>query len=388
VRGSRALRSVEPYPFEELDRARQRAAAAGERLLDFGVGDPREVTPSFIREALVKAVDPVSSYPRAAGLPELRGAIAGWVLRRYGVRLDPDVDLIPTLGSKEVVFDLAQSVVDASEGKDLVGITAPGYTIPERGARWIGAGVLRLPLREERSFLPDLDDVDAALWRRMALLWVNYPNNPTGAVAPRELYERLAALAREHGFLLASDEAYSELYFAEGPPGSALQVSDLSNVVVVNTLSKRSSMTGYRSGFVAGDRELIAGLKALRPSTGVTPQEFVQRASIAAWGDEEHVDELRARYAAKRAVFLELFERRGVEVAGSVASFYLWVKVPDGEPSSRFASRLLDAGVVVAPGSFFGPEGEGYVRMAMVPTLEDCEAAAAVMSTVLREVRT
>jgi succinyldiaminopimelate transaminase len=388
MRGSRRLRTIEAYPFEELDRARARASAEGARLLDFGVGDPREVTAPFIRDALAAAIEPVSSYPRAAGLPELRAAIAAWIRRRFGASLDADVDVIPTLGSKEVIFSVAQSVVDADVGKDLVAVTAPGYTIPERGAHWIGADVLRLPLHEELGFLPDFDAVASDVWRRLAVLWVNYPNNPTGAVAPQILYERLAALAREHDFLLASDEAYSELYFDGSPPGSALAVGDLSNVLVVNTLSKRSSMTGYRSGFVAGDRDLIAGLKALRPSTGVTPQEFVQRASIAAWNDERHVEELRALYASKRSVFLDLFERRGIDVAGSAASLYLWVRVPGSESSARFAARLLEAGVVVAPGSFFGEEGEGFVRMAMVPPLEDCRAAADVLDGILREVRT
>jgi succinyldiaminopimelate transaminase len=387
VRGSRVLRTVEPYPFEELDRAKARALGEGRELIDFGVGDPREETPAFIRRALVESIEPVSSYPRAAGVPELRAAIAGWIGRRFGVGLDPATDLFPTLGSKEIVFALAQAVVDPTEGRNLVAVTAPGYTIPERGARWAGAQVLRLPLREEGDFLPDLDAVDGKTWSRLALLWVNYPNNPTGAVAPPGFYHRLAALAREHGFLLASDEAYSELYFEGSAPASALQVGDLTNLLVVNTLSKRSSMTGYRSGFVAGDRELVAALKSLRPSTGVTPQEFVQRASVAAWSDEAHVEELRASYAEKRAVFLELFRERGVRVAGSVASFYLWVKVPGGEASAAFAMRLLEGGVVVAPGSFFGPEGEGYVRMAMVPSLEQCRRAADRLAASLEEVR-
>jgi succinyldiaminopimelate transaminase len=387
VRGSRAVRTVEPYPFEELDRAKARALREGRELIDFGVGDPRGETPAFIRRALVEAIEPVSSYPRAAGLPELRDAIAGWVGRRFGVDLDPSTDLFPTLGSKEIVFSLAQAVVEPADGRDLVAATTPGYPIPERGARWVGADVLRLPLREGNDFLPDLDAVDDETWRRLALVWINYPNNPTGAVAPAAFYDRLAGLAREHGFLLASDEAYSELYFEGSPPGSALQVGDLTNVLVVNTLSKRSSMTGYRSGFVAGDRELIAALKALRPSTGVTPQEFVQRASVAAWGDEAHVEASRAGYAEKRAVFLELFRERGVEVAGSVASFYLWVKVPGGETSAAFAMRLLERGVVVAPGSFFGPEGEGFVRMAMVPALEACRRAADLFAASLEEVR-
>jgi aspartate/methionine/tyrosine aminotransferase len=208
-------------------------------------------------------------------------------------------------------------------------------------------------------------------------------------VAPLEYLRAAAELARRHGFLLVSDEAYSELWFDGGPPAGVLQVGDLSNVLALNTLSKRSSMTGYRSGFAGGDRELIAALKRLRPAVGVTPQEFVQRASAAAWGDESHVEENRARYAAKRRVFLDLFARTGVEVAGSAATFYLWVKVPGGTGSLAWALDLLERGdVIVAPGSFFGPEGEGYVRMAMVPTLQDCERAAEIMQGLLRpEVR-
>jgi acetylornithine aminotransferase len=214
---------VEPYPFEELDRRRNAAIAEGRALIDFGVGDPREVTPAFIREALVGAIEPVSSYPRAAGLPELREAIAAWILRRFDVAVDPASQLLPTLGSKEPVFGLAQAVVDAPAGRDLVVATAPGYPIPERGARFAGADVLHLPLLEANGFLPELDRVDPATWDRTAILWLNYPNNPTGATATRDLYVRAAELARRHGFLLASDEAYSELWFEGGPPVSALQ---------------------------------------------------------------------------------------------------------------------------------------------------------------------
>jgi succinyldiaminopimelate transaminase len=383
---SPAIRNIEPYPFEELDRRKREMHEAGRELIDFGVGDPREVTPAFIREALVAALAPVSSYPRAGGLPELREAVVGWVARRFEVSLDPDRDVLPLLGSKELVFSLAPAVLDPSAARDLTVVTAPGYTIAERGARYAGGEVLRLPLKERAAFLPDLEAVGDAVWERTAVLWLNYPNNPTGAVAPLAFLQRAADLARRHGFLLASDEAYSELWFGDGPPPSALQVGDLTNVLAIHTLSKRSSMTGYRSGFAAGDPEVIAALRALRPSTGVTPQEFVQRASVAAWNDEAHVEDHRARYAAKRAVFLSLFAERGVEVAGSRATFYLWVKVPEGRRSLDWALELLDrGGLIVAPGSFFGPEGEGFVRMAMVPTLEDCERAAAILAGLLPE---
>ena len=375
---------MDPYPFEALDRRRAEVAALGTPIIDFGVGDPREETPAFIRNALREAIEPVSSYPRAAGLPEVREAITGWVSRRFGGRaLDPDRDVIPTLGSKEIVFSLPASLLDPDAGKDTVVVTAPGYTTTERGAQYFGGEVVRLPLTEANAFLPDLDAVPEETWARAALVWVNYPNNPTGAVAPLSFYERLADLARANDFILASDEAYAELYFTSEPPVSALQLENLTNVLSVHTLSKRSSMTGYRSGFIAGDADLLHDLRTLRPSVGVTPQEFIQRASVAAWNDDAHVEELRKGYAVKRDVFLELFARRGVHVAGSEATFYLWVKPPGGEASEAFAMRLMERGIVVAPGSFFGPEGEGFVRMAMVPTLGDCERAAQLIDELL-----
>jgi succinyldiaminopimelate transaminase len=381
------LRDVEPYPFEALDRRKAEALEAGRPVIDFGVGDPREETPAIVRDALVAAVGPMSSYPRAAGLPPLRRAIAAWVGHRYGATLDPDTQILPTLGSKELVFSLAQAVLDPAGGKDLVLTTTPGYPIPERGARYAGGDVMRLPLTEANGFLPDLDAVPDDVWHRTALLWLNYPNNPTGAVAPLPFYEAAAERCRANDVLLASDEAYSELWFGDGPPAGALQVGDPDNVVVLQTLSKRSSMTGYRSGFAAGDPDLIGALQRLRPAVGVTPQEFVQRASIAAWGDERHVEANRARYAAKRAIFLELFARHGLHLAASEATFYLWVAVPDGRTSFDWALDLLDrADVVVAPGSFFGREGEGFVRMAMVPTLAECERAAAALDRIFAEV--
>ena len=385
---SPGIRRIEPYPFEELDRRKAEALEAGKDLVDFGVGDPREVTAPFIRAALRDTIEPISSYPRAGGIPQLRSAVAGWVGRRFGADLDPATQVLPLLGSKEIVFSLVQAVIDPAGGKDLVLVTAPGYPIAERGARFVGGEVRRLPLLEVSDFLPDLDGIDDATWDRAAILWLNYPNNPTGAVAPLELYRRAVDRCRRHDVLLASDEAYSEIWFEGGPTASALQVGDLTNVLAINSLSKRSSMTGYRSAFAAGDPELVAALKRLRPSVGVTPQEFVQWASVAAWSDESHVQDNRARYAEKRRLFLDMFERHGVRVAGSMATFYLWVAVPGDRPSLTWALELLErAGIVVAPGSFFGPEGEGYVRMAMVPTSTECRRAAERLDGVLSEVR-
>jgi succinyldiaminopimelate transaminase len=375
VQLSPVLADLAQYPFARLDDWKAEAAARGIDLIDFGMGDPREVTPQFIRDALVASLEPVSSYPRATGLPELREAIAGWIDRRFDVQVDAGTEIVPTLGSKEAIFSFAQVALGE---KRLVAIPEPAYPVYERGALFAGGAVASVPLRERDGWLPDLDAFDA--WDEIAVFWVCYPNNPTGAVAPLSFYEELAARAREHGFLLCSDEAYSELWFDE-PPVSALQVADRTNVVVFNTLSKRSSMTGYRSGFMCAPGEIVTALRTFRPTVGTAPQEFVQRASVAAWSDDAHVEDVRALYARKRATLLPALEEKGLRLAGSSATFYLWLDV--GEPSEAFARRLLDHGIVCAPGSFFGAAGDGYVRFALVPTQEQCERAAEILRRVL-----
>jgi len=375
MRLSPVLSELAQYPFARLDDWKAEAAASGIELIDFGMGDPREVTPAFIREALAASIEPVSSYPRATGLPELRQAISGWIDRRFGVSVDPATEIVPTLGSKEAIYSFAQIALG---DKRVIAIPEPAYPVYERGALFAGGSVATLPLLEKNGWLPDLDAFDA--WEEIALFWVCYPNNPTGAVAPLSFYEELAARAREHGFLLCSDEAYSELWFEE-PPASALQVEDRTNVVVFNTLSKRSSMTGYRSGLVCAPPEIGDALRSFRPTVGTAPQEFVQRASVAAWSDDGHVDEVRALYRRKRETILPALEERGLRLAGSEATFYLWLDV--GGSAEEFARRLLGHGIVVAPGSFFGDAGEGYVRLALVPTQEQCERAAAILREVL-----
>jgi succinyldiaminopimelate transaminase len=382
VHVSPVLAAQAVYPFVRIEEAKRRKAAEGVRIFDFGMGDPREPTDPLIKRALNEALDEATGYPTAVGLPEYREAVAAWIARRFGVSVDPVTELIPTYGSKEAIFLFAQVVLDSGSGKDVVLVPEPGYPVYERGALFAGAEVQTFPLAAENGFLPDLDAIDDETWSRTALIWVCYPNNPTGAVAPLAFYERLAERAREHDVLVCSDEAYTELWFDE-PPASALEVADQSNVVVFNTLSKRSSMTGYRCGFVAAPSEVIESLRKFRPNVGTAPQVFVQRAGVAAWGDEEHVERNRALYARKRQLFLDVFARRGAALAGSAATMYLWVEAPDGETSESFADRLLDHGIVVAPGSYFGPSGEGFVRFALVPTEQECAEAAALLEEVL-----
>jgi succinyldiaminopimelate transaminase len=361
------LTELGAYPFTRLEEERRRLVAAGVEVIDFGKGDPNEPTDPIIRQALVEALPERAPYPLAQGLPELREAAAGWLGRRFGASVDPDTEIVPTYGSKEAIFSLAQ--VLGTRGR-VVAFGEPAYPVYERGALFAGARVQTLPLRCENSFLPNLAELDDDV----ALVWVNYPHNPTGAVAPREFYAELAEAAARHDFVVGSDEAYTELWF-DKPPPSAVQVSDRSRIVVFQTLSKRSSMTGYRSGFVAGPPEIVAALKAYRPTVGTAPQEFVQRASVAAWNDERHVEETRARYRAKRDVLIPAIEASGWEIVASEATMYLWVVGPDPDV-------LLERGLIVSPGEMFGPSGEGYVRFALVPTLDECERAAEILREV------
>jgi succinyldiaminopimelate transaminase len=378
VRLNPVLADMKRYPFLRLIEAKRAALARGVDVIDFGVGEPREQTPAFIPRALARALDeePVSTYPAADGLPELREAVAAWAQRRFGVALDPDSEVIPTQGSKEAIFHLAQVV--AARG-DRVVVTTPGYPVAARGALFAGARVVDLELDAARGWQPDLDAVD---WDGIALLWLNFPNNPTAATASLALYEQAAALARTHDFVLASDEAYSELWFAGEAPIGALQLADRTNVVVFNTLSKRSSMPGYRSGFAAGDPEIVAALKRYRPNVGVAPQTFIQRAAAVAWADEDHVVEVRERYRAKRDALLPALLAAGLEPSGGDASFFLWLRVASGEDAESYALRLLDEhGIVIAPGPYFGPGGEGHVRIALVPTPADCRRAADLLAS-------
>ena len=301
------------YPFTELDDARARAAEAGESLIDFGVGEPAEPVPEFIRDEMLAALreEEVARYPLASGMADLRAAIAGWIDRRYGVEVDPEIEILPTLGTKEAIFHLAGLLHWPGSHRDLVVVTTPGYPVPARSARLAGAGVVELPLDPANGWLPRIDEIPEEAWHRISVVWINSPNNPTGSVVPLDFYEDLATRCRRHGVVLASDEAYSDIWFGEPPP-SVLQVSDPTHILAFHSLSKRSAIPGYRSGFVCGDPLLIGAMRQLRPSMGVTPKLFVQRASIAAWSDDAHAEEMRARYAAKRDVMLPALMAAGL----------------------------------------------------------------------------
>lgn len=367
------------YPLARLDALKDELRAKGQPLFDFGVGAPAEETPAFIREALIRGVSARSQYPTVAGKPQLRRTIADYLRRRFDVALDPDTEILASSGSKEAVFQLPLALIDPASEKRVVIYADPCYPVYERGTQFAGGICHPVALKAERRFLLEPDDLPDELLRRTALFWISYPHNPTGAVADLAYLRRLVEAAEKYDFVIASDECYADLYFGEPPP-SALQVSKR-RVLSFHSCSKRSGMTGYRSGFIAGDATLIAALAKMRSSIGVASPDFIQAAAIAAWSDDTHVEQRREIFRAKREKMLAFFAEKGLEAPWSEATFFLWVKVPRGYTSESYAERLLKEGIVVSPGSFFGA-GEGFFRVALVPTLEEMDEAIARWRTV------
>jgi succinyldiaminopimelate transaminase len=376
------LEELGEYPIALIQARARELRDAGLPVVDFSIGDPREPTPPFIRRALQEAVPEVSQYPTAAGLAELRAAIAGFVRRRFGVGVDPATQVVPTSGSKEGIFSTPFAFVDRAAG-DVVVYPTPGYPIYERGARFAGAELA--PVMLAGDFVMRAGDIPDEVWERARLVWICTPHNPAGSVTDAGELSALYARCRDAGALLLSDECYTDTYEDDvypGGPASVLQVADggVAGALVYLSTSKRSGMTGYRSGAIVGDADAIAALKALRSTTGTASPEFVQAAAVAAWSDDEHAAERRSIFAEKRRILRAAFHDLGAPVAASHAGLYLWVRVGD---DLAVTDRLLDAGVVVSPGRFFGEGGEGYLRLALVPTLDECADAADVLRRVL-----
>lgn len=367
------IRQLRPYPMVELARRKAELEARGVRVLDFGTGDPVEPTAPFIREALAAAVPAISQYPSVEGSPRLRRAIADWFRSRFGVTLDPDREVLPTSGSKEAMFHLPLTLVDPSSDRDTVVYPVPGYPVMEIGSLYANALTHAVPMTAANDYLMDPATIPESVLARSAIVWLNYPHNPTGQDLPAALWDAWVAARREHGFVLCSDECYTELYDGERP--ASLLERDREGCLVFHSLSKRSGMTAYRSGFVAGDGAIVSRYKAARAGMGVAVPVWVQAASEAAWRDEAHVVERRAIFAAKRRLMTEGLVRLGRSVYPTTSTFYLWVEVPADTDDAGYAARLLERGLVVSPGSFFGPGNERFVRFALVPDLDGCAEA-------------
>ncbi len=343
-----------------LDAVVARVRATGRPVFDLGIGDPQEPTPDFIVAALKAAVPAVSQYPRSTGSRELREAIAGYVARRFSIQLDPETEVLPSAGAKEAIFHLPLLLIDRDSLRRTVLFPDPGYAIYERGTAFAGGESHPVVLRASNGYLPDLESLPAALLDRTAIFWLCSPQNPTGAVAHRDYLARLADLSSRHGFVVAADECYADIYFDEPPP-SMLEVSR-KNVLVFHSLSKRSGMTGMRSGFMAGDPDLISALKRFRPSIGTASPDFIQAAAAAAWRDDTHAAQRREIFGRKRQVMRALMSDLRLAATGE-AGLYLWVQVPGqalGQAfgdDERYARELAErAGIIVQPGSFLGEE--------------------------------
>lgn len=362
------------YPFATLAAKRREIQSSGKRLFDFSKGDPISPTPEFIRTALIQAVPKVSQYPAVAGLPELRNAVAAYVKRRFDVSLDPTKEVLHCNGTKEAIFNLAATVLGPQSPRRIVIGADPSYPVVDRSNLIFGAIPHQIKLCAENNFLLDLATVPESILNQTAIVWLNYPNNPTGATCDLEYLRKQISIAHKHGILLCSDECYVDIYLGDRRPPSALEVAR-DGVVVFQSCSKRSGMTGYRSGFIAGDATVLKAYLSLRDSIGTESPAFVQAAAIAAWSDDEHPKTRRAEFREKYAVLTKFFDRVGLEYLRTDATFYIWLKTPSGVTGIEYGERLAQHGILVAPGEYFGSDCAERVRVALVPSLEDTQAA-------------
>lgn len=380
---------LKPYPFEKL-RAMLAGIEppAGLRHINLGVGEPQHPTPALIKEALAANLQGLSKYPMTLGLPELRAAMAQWLMRRHGLEaIDEDREIIPVLGTREALFAFAQAVLDPADRDAVVMLPNPGYQIYEGAALLGGAQPYYLNLSPVNGFRTDWDAIPESVWKRTRLVFACSPNNPNGRVMRADEWRQLFALSDRHGFVVVSDECYSEIYFDESaPPLGALRAAQdarrrgYPRLVVMGSLSKRSSAPGLRSGFAAGDAALIQKFVLYRMYHGSQMSNSVQMASIAAWKDEAHVVEQRRLYREKFALFYDKVNP-ALPLRMPEAAFYFWAEV--GADDAAFARDLYAAAnITVLPGSYVARDahgtnpGRGFVRMALVSTLEDTAEAA------------
>lgn len=385
------LQKLQPYPFERLRALFEGVTpSAAHHPISLGIGEPKHPTPDFIKEALGAHLSGLASYPATLGEESLRQACAGWLQRRYGLSVNPQTQILPVNGSREALFALTQTVVDAS--KDGVVICPnPFYQIYEGAALLAGATPYYAASDPERNFAINWASVPEHIWRKTQMVFVCSPGNPTGAVMSLDEWRVMFELQDRYGFVIASDECYSEIYFQGEPPLGGLEAAvklgrqDFKNLIALTSLSKRSNVPGMRSGFVAGDAQLMKQFLLYRTYHGSAMSLAVQSASVAAWNDEAHVHENRAQYRAKFAAVTPVLERvLGVKLPD--AAFYLWAKIPDtvcGGSDTAFAAELLrQYNVTVLPGSYLAREqgginpGAGFIRMALVAQAAQCEQAA------------
>lgn len=389
------LSRLQPYPFERLRQLHADVTPnPAYKPISLGIGEPRHATPQLIKDALTASLGGLASYPGTLGEPKLRQAMTDWLARRYGLKLDPATQVLPVNGSREALFSLAQTVLDASKPGATVVCPNPFYQIYEGAALLAGAQTWFAPSDPARNFGIDWAAVPTEVWAKTQLVFVCSPGNPTGSVMSLPEWKLLFELSDRYGFVIASDECYSEIYFREGDDGGAplggLQAAsqlgrhDFKNLISLTSLSKRSNVPGLRSGFVAGDAALIKPFLLYRTYHGSAMSPIVQAASIAAWNDEQHVVDNRAMYREKFTKVTPLLSAV-MDVALPDAGFYLWAGIPEAFRGSdtAFSRELLALyNVVVLPGSYLARDAQGYnpgagrIRMALVAETAECVEAA------------
>ena len=347
------------------------------------MGDPLDPTPDFIRQAIASGADlhSTSGYPSYIGSDKFRKTIADWMNKRFGVNLDPATEVSSTLGSKEAIFNFPEAIINPG---DIVIIPSPGYPPMKTGTIFAEGIPYYVPLLEENDFLVDFEGIPSDIADKAKIIWINYPNSPTGVTADKDYYEKLIAWTHKNNIIIAADEGcYIDIYFEEKPM-SILEVAK-EGIITFYSLSKRNNMTGYRVGWVAGDERIVDLFKKLKTNIDSGTPNFVQEAAIAALNDENHAQEMRDLYRNKRDILIDALMSVGLDVNIPEATFYLWQKAPDGMDSMEFAKRFLtdNIAVVVTPGSWISYEckgglnpGTNYVRFALVPTLEEVRIAA------------
>jgi LL-diaminopimelate aminotransferase len=368
---AKRIEQLPPYLFAEISRKIAEKRAQGADIITFAVGDPDMPTPPHIIDALVEAArDPANHrYPESEGMPELRRAIAGWYERRFGLSFDPDKEVLALIGSKEGIGHIPLCFIDPG---DLALVPDPGYPVYSVATMFAGGECHFLPLREEHDFLPDFAGVPAEVAGRAKMLWLNYPNNPTGAVADLSFFEEAVAFAKRYDIAVCHDGPYSEIAFDGYRPISFLEAAGARDVgIEFHSLSKTYNMTGWRVGMAVGNARMIDALRRVKSNLDSGIPQAIQRMAIAALtGPQECVAEHNAVYQRRRDRVVEALRSIGLRVRPPKASLYVWARVPEGFTSASFAERLLDdLAVVVTPGSGYGRQGEGYIRLSL--TLPD-----------------
>jgi len=370
------LRKLPPYLFKEIDRKKTELRAKGVDLIDLGIGDPDLPTPAHIIESMRKAVGDSANhrYPSYSGMLEFRAAVAEWYRKRFGVDLDPEKEVLTLIGSKEGIAHLPLAFINPG---DVSLIPSPGYPVYNIATLFCGGESHIMPLYREKGFLPDLDAIPAEVLRRAKVMFINYPNNPTAAVADVAFFEKVVEFADRNHILVCHDAAYSEVAYDGYRPPSFLQAKGAKTVgIEFHSLSKTYNMTGWRVGFAAGNREAIDGLSAIKSNVDSGVFQAIQFAGITALrSDQSCVQEMIDIYTERRDLMVSQMKKAGFELETPKASFYLWIKTPKGYSSAELAARLLEKGVVVTPGNGFGEPGEGYFRIALTQKKERLEEA-------------